>query len=113
MPSGVPVRRTDRLVCRQDRTCSAPEFRRWVAGAVVLAAALAIPVLATQGVLSPSAIRCCACRHDSSLADSATEERSAWLAGIAAALALLTRSIELRSSPAPSVCSSCGARRGA
>jgi len=70
-----------------------PRIPRWVAGAVVLAAALAIPVLATQGVLFAEPLFGVLLAVTIILADSATEERSAWLAGIAAALALLTRSI--------------------
>src|SRR5439155_1096822 len=67
-----------------------PRLPHWVSGAVVFAAAVAIPVLATQGVLFAEPL------FSGLLAVAVIEaERSTqpWVAGVAAALALLTRSI--------------------
>jgi hypothetical protein len=66
---------------------------RWVAGAVVFAAGVAIPVLATQGVLFAEPLFGVLLAITIITADSVTEASSAWIAGISAALALLTRSI--------------------
>jgi hypothetical protein len=66
---------------------------RWVAGAVVFAAAVGIPVLATQGVLFAEPLFGVLLAITIVRADSVTEVSSAWIAGTAAALALLTRSI--------------------
>ena len=66
---------------------------RWVAGAVVCAAAVAIPVLATQGVLFAEPLFGVLLAITIVTADSVTEVSSASIAGTAAALALLTRSI--------------------
>ena len=66
---------------------------RWVAGAVVFAASVAIPVLATQGVLFAEPLFGLLLAITIIMADSVTEVGSAWIAGTAAALALLTRSI--------------------
>jgi len=65
----------------------------WVAGAVVFAASVAIPVLATQGVLFAEPLFGLLLAITIVMADSVTEVSSAWIAGTAAALALLTRSI--------------------
>ncbi len=70
-----------------------PRIPRWVAGAVVFAAAVAIPVLATQGVLFAEPLFGVLLAITIITADSVTEASSAWIAGTTAALALLTRSI--------------------
>jgi hypothetical protein len=62
----------------------------WVAGAAVVAAAIAIPVLATQGVLFAEPLFSALLAVAIVTADRSTRP---WLAGVAAALALLTRSI--------------------
>jgi hypothetical protein len=62
----------------------------WLAGAVVFAAALAIPVLATQGVLFAEPLFGALLAVAVIAADRSTRP---WVAGVAAALALLTRSI--------------------
>lgn len=62
----------------------------WVSGAVVLAAAVAIPVLATQGVLFAEPLFSVLLAAAVIAADRSTQP---WVAGVAAALALLTRSI--------------------
>jgi hypothetical protein len=71
-----------------------PRTPRWVAGAVVCAAAVAIPVLVTQGVLFAeplfSVLLVIAVVAADSLPASGVR---AWVAGVAGALALLTRSI--------------------
>ena len=66
---------------------------RWVAGAVVFAAGVAIPALATQGVLFAEPLFGVFLAVTIIMTDSLKGERSAWIAGTAAALALLTRSI--------------------
>lgn len=67
-----------------------PPIPRWVTGAVVFAAAAAIPVLATQGVLFSEPLFSVLLV----VAIVATDRAKApWLAGTAAALAVLTRSI--------------------
>ncbi len=69
-----------------------PRVPRWVPGALVFAAAIAIPVLATQGVLFAEPL------FSALLAIAVIEADRAdrpWLAGTAAALALLTRSIAI------------------
>ena len=63
---------------------------RWVAGAIVSAAAVAIPVLATQGVLFAEPLFSVLLAVAVIVADRGTRPR---LAGAAGALALLTRSI--------------------
>ncbi len=68
---------------------------RWVAGAVVFAAGVAIPALATQGVLFAEPLFGVLLAITIIMTDSETEEQSAWIAGTAAALALLTRSIAI------------------
>lgn len=72
---------------------------RWAVGAIVFAAAVAIPVLATQGVLFAEplfgvllVIAIIAADRCSLAGD---DVQAAWIAGIAAALALLTRSIAI------------------
>jgi len=67
-----------------------PRIPRWVAGAVVFAAAVAIPVLATQGVLFAEPLFGVLLAVAVIAADRGTRP---WLAGMAGALALLTRSI--------------------
>ncbi len=62
----------------------------WVSGAVVFAAAVAIPVLATQGVLFAEPLFSGLLAVAVIEADRSTQP---WVAGVAAALALLTRSI--------------------
>lgn len=62
----------------------------WVAGAIVFAAAVAIPVLTTQGVLFAEPLFAVLLAGAVIAADRGTRP---WLAGVAAALALLTRSI--------------------
>ena len=67
-----------------------PGLRRWVPAAVVFGAAVAIPVLATQSVLFAEPLFSVLL----AVAIMATDrEFSPWIAGTAAALALLTRSI--------------------
>jgi hypothetical protein len=67
-----------------------PRIPRWVAGAVVFAAAVAIPVLATQGVLFAEPLFAVLV----AVAIVATDRRmSPWIVGAAGSLALLTRSI--------------------
>jgi hypothetical protein len=67
-----------------------PRTSIWVAGAVVVAAAIAIPVLATQSVLFAEPLFGALLAVAVVAADRSTRP---WLAGVAAALALLTRSI--------------------
>jgi hypothetical protein len=66
---------------------------RWVAGAVVFAAGVAIPVLATQGVLFAEPLFGVLLAITIITTDSSPGVASAWIAGTAAALALVTRSI--------------------
>jgi len=66
---------------------------RWVAGAVVFAAGVAIPVLATQGVLFAEPLFGVLLAITIITTDSSPGVGSAWIAGTAAALALVTRSI--------------------
>lgn len=72
-----------------------PRIPHWVAGAVVIAAALAIPVLATQGVLFAEPLFGLLLVIAIIAADSipAGVGMRPWVAGAAGALALLTRSI--------------------
>ncbi|HEV8508839.1 MAG TPA: hypothetical protein VGQ48_00140 [Gemmatimonadales bacterium] len=79
-----------------------PQTPRWVSSAVVLAAALAIPVLATQGVLFAEPLFSVLLVIAIVAADSSPLStmwrggqgvRFPWIAGAAGALALLTRSI--------------------
>jgi hypothetical protein len=67
-----------------------PRIPRWVAGAVVFVSAIAIPVLATQGVLFAEPLFSVLLVVAVIAADRST---SPWVAGAAGALALLTRSI--------------------
>lgn len=73
------------------RTALLGPTKPWVVAAIVLAAALAIPVLATQGVLFAEPLFAVLL----ALAIVAVDDRGAslWLVGTAAALAVLTRSI--------------------
>jgi len=66
---------------------------RWVAGAVVFAAGVAIPVLATQGVLFAEPLFGVLLAITIITTDSSPGVGSAWIAGTAGALALVTRSI--------------------
>jgi hypothetical protein len=72
-----------------------PRIPRWVAGAVVFAAVVAIPVLATQGVLFAEPLFSVLLVIAIIAADSipAAEGMRPWIAGATGALALLTRSI--------------------
>ena len=78
-------------VTKSDQLGALPErLRRWVPAAVVFAAAIAIPVLATQTVLFAEPLFAVLL----ALAVVATDQqKSPWLIGVAGALALLTRSI--------------------
>jgi hypothetical protein len=66
---------------------------RWIAGAVVFVAGVAIPVLATQGVLFAEPLFGVLLAITIITVDAVTGAGSAWIAGTTAALALLTRSI--------------------
>ena len=70
-----------------------PGLPRWVAAAVVTAAAIAIPVLATQTVLFAEPLFGLLLAVVIIKVDSMANARAPWIAGIVAALALLTRSI--------------------
>lgn len=74
-----------------------PTTSRWVAGAIVFAAASAIPVLATQGVLFAEPLfgllLVVAIIAADSYTPAVSQLKTPWIAGVAAALALLTRSI--------------------
>jgi len=70
-----------------------PGLPRWVAAAVVTAAAIAIPVLATQTVLFAEPLFGLLLAIVIIKVDSVSVARAPWIAGIVAALALLTRSI--------------------
>ena len=76
-----------------------PTTSRWVASAIVFAAAAAIPVLATQGVLFAEPLfgllLVVAIIAADSYTPSVSQLKTPWIAGIAAALALLTRSIAI------------------
>ncbi|HLZ45709.1 MAG TPA: hypothetical protein VKQ05_08525 [Gemmatimonadales bacterium] len=73
-----------------------PTTPRWVSGAIVFAAAVAIPVLATQGVLFAEPLFGVLLVVAIIATDAAASSgREAWIAGIAVALALLTRSIAI------------------
>ena len=78
-------------VTKSDLLGTLPErLRRWVPAALVFAAAIAIPVLATQTVLFAEPLFAVLL----ALAVMATDQqKSPWLIGVAGALALLTRSI--------------------
>jgi hypothetical protein len=68
----------------------APQTPRWLPSAVVFAAAIAIPVLATQSVLFAEPLFALLLALAIVVAD---REASPWMAGVVGALALLTRSI--------------------
>jgi len=70
-----------------------PGLPRWVAAAVVTAATIAIPVLATQTVLFAEPLFGLLLAVVIIKVDSMANARAPWIAGIVAALALLTRSI--------------------
>ena len=70
-----------------------PGLPRWAAPAVVTAAAIAIPVLATQTVLFAEPLFGVLVAAVIIVTDSSSGVRSSWIAGTVAALALLTRSI--------------------
>src|SRR5260221_5791400 len=53
---------------------------RWVAGAVVLTAGVAIPAVATQGVLFAEPLFCVLMAITIIITDSTTEERYDWIA---------------------------------
>ena len=70
-----------------------PGLRRWVAPGIVTAAAVAIPVLATQTVLFAEPLFGLLLALAIVMTDAIPGTRTLWVAGAIAALALLTRSI--------------------